>query len=66
MSKNMYEEGTPEYEAFNAGVESERIRLKKVLEKYHQTFGKGDITQSDAKMEIRYLYDYVAETRSLK
>lgn len=66
MSKNTYEEGTPEYEAFNAGAESERIRLKKVLEKYHQTFGKGDITQSDSQMQIRYLYDYVAETRSLK
>lgn len=66
MSKNTYEEGTPEYEAFEAGVEAERTRLKKVLEKYHQTFGQGDITQSNAKMEIRYLYDYVLETRSLK
>lgn len=66
VMKNKYEEGTPEHEAFLAGVDAERLRLRKVLEKYHQTFGKGTITESDAKMEIRYLYDYVLETRPLK
>jgi len=64
--KNKYDEGTPEHEAFLEGVDAERLRLRKVLEKYHQTFGQGEISQSTAKMEIRYLYDYVLETRPLK
>jgi hypothetical protein len=66
MSKNVFAEGTPEYEAFEAGIQAERLRLRKILEKYHTTFGSGDINQSSTKMEIRYMYDYVNESRSLK
>jgi hypothetical protein len=65
---NAYEEGTPEHLAFEAGVEDERIRLRKVLEKYHKTFCSGDLSDHacDKTMQIRYLYDFVVETRSLK
>lgn len=66
MSKNPYEEGTSEYEVFEAGIQAERLRLRKILEKYHTTFGSGNITESSTKMEIRYMYDYVNESRSLK
>jgi hypothetical protein len=66
MSKNAFAEGTPEYEAFEAGVQAERLRLRKILEKYHTTFGTGDIQTSATKMEIRYIYDYINEARSLK
>ena len=65
-SKNPYDVGTPEYEIFENGIKAERLRLRKILEKYHTTFGSGEITESDMKMEIRYMYDYVNETRSLK
>lgn len=64
MSK--YEEGSEAEAIYQEGVQDERLRLRKVLEKYHQTFGQGDIKESSAKMEIRYLYDYVMESRSLK
>ena len=66
VMKNKYEEGTPEYEAFEAGVAAERLRLRKILEKYHNTFGSGHIEESSTKMEIRYMYDYIIESRSLK
>ena len=66
MSKNIYEEGTPEYEAFEAGVEAERSRFVKILEKYHKTFGEGDIDKSTTKMEIQYMYQFATEKRSLK
>jgi hypothetical protein len=46
MSKNTFEEGTPEFEAFEAGVQAERLRLRKILEKYHNTFGSGHIEDS--------------------
>ena len=66
MSKNTYEEGTPEYEAFEAGVQAERTRLMKVLEKYHRTFGTGNLEESETTMQLKYMYDYVNESRSLK
>lgn len=66
MSKNIYEEGTPEYEAFEAGVAAERVRLNKVLEVYHKRFGTGELKESETAMQIKYMYDYVNESRSLK
>lgn len=66
MSKNTYEEGTPEYEAFEAGVDAERTRLVKVIEKYHKTFGTGNIEESTTTMQIRYLYEFAMESRKLK
>jgi hypothetical protein len=66
MSKNKYDEGTSEYDAFEAGVAAERARFLKILEKYHQTFGSGDIAESTTKMEIRYVYEFAAEKRTLK
>lgn len=68
MSSSNYEEGTPEYEAYEAGVAAERARLRKVLEKYHKTFCGGELSEHDCDktMQIRYLYDFVVETRSLK
>lgn len=66
--KNEYEEGTSEYLAFEAGISAERARLQKVLEKYHKTFCGGELSDHDCDktMQIRYLYDFVVETRSLK
>ena len=66
MSKNKYEEGTPEYKAFEEGVEAERTRLVKILTKYHQTFGSGDITESETTMQIKNLYEFATEARTLK
>lgn len=68
MSKNKYEEGTPEYLAFEEGLEAERVRLLKVLEKYHRTFCTGDLSDHECSktMQIKYLYDYIIESRSLK
>lgn len=65
---NPYEEGSPEGIAYEAGLESERTRLRKVLDKYHKTFCGGDILDHDCTktMEIRYMYDFVVEARSLK
>lgn len=68
MGKNTYEEGTPEYEAFEAGVGSERARILKIVEKYHRTFCNGEITDHDCDktMQIRYLHEFVTESRTLK
>jgi hypothetical protein len=68
MSKNTFEEGTPEFEAFEAGVQAERLRLRKILEKYHKTFCGGDLLDHDCdkSMKINYLYNFVVETRTLK
>jgi hypothetical protein len=65
---NPYEEGTSDFLAYEAGIEAERARLRKVLEKYHKTFCSGDLSDHacDKTMQIRYLYDFVVETRSLK
>jgi hypothetical protein len=65
---NPYEEGTSDFLIYEAGVEAERTRLRKVLEKYHKTFCGGDMLDHDCTktMEIRYMYDFVVETRSLK
>lgn len=65
---NPYEEGSPEAVAFDAGAESERVRLRKVLDKYHKTFCGGDILDHKCTktMEIQYMYDFVVEARSLK
>ena len=66
MAKNKYEEGTPEYEAYELGVREEQDRMLKVLKVYHQRFGEGDLKDSTETMQIKYLYDYIMETRSLK
>lgn len=65
---NIYEEGSPEAEAYSAGIEAERTRLRKVLDKYHKTFCGGDMLEHDCTktMEIRYMYEFVTEARSLK
>lgn len=68
VASNMYEEGTPEYSAFEGGVEAERTRLIKIVEKYHRTFCNGDITDHDCDktMQLRYLYEFVTESKTLK
>lgn len=68
MSKNTYEEGTPEYSAFEQGVEAERARIIKIVEKYHRTFCNGDLTdhECDKTMQMRYLYEFVTESKTLK
>lgn len=65
---NPYEEGSPEAAAYETGLEAERTRLRKVLDKYHKTFCGGDILDHDCTktMEIRYMYEFVTEARSLK
>jgi hypothetical protein len=66
MSKNTYEEGTPEYEAFEAGVSSERERMMKVINVYHKRFGEGEISESKSTMELRYIYEFVNASRTTK
>lgn len=68
VMSNKYEEGSPEAIAFEEGAEVERNRLRKVLDKYHKTFCGGDILDHECTktMEIRYMYDFVVEARSLK
>lgn len=64
MAKHKFE-GTPEeVAAFEAGIAFERDRLLKVLTKYHEMFGKGPIEDSEAAMQIRYMYGFVVEKRS--
>ncbi len=66
MSKNPYEEGTQEFDIFEAGVAAERDRLVKILERYHNTFGEGDLKNSSTKMEIRYMYQFATEAKTVK
>ena len=68
VAKNIYEEGTPEYKAFEAGIQAERARVIKIVEKYHRTFCNGDLTdhECDKTMQIRYLYQFVTESKTLK
>jgi len=69
MNKNPYEEGTPEYDIFEAGIALERNRLLKVLDKYHHTFCGGPLEnhpECTKTMEIRYLFDFMSGTKTLK
>jgi hypothetical protein len=62
--KNPYAEGTPEHDVFMQGVEAERLRLKQILDKYHENFGTGAIEESDTTMKIMHLYNFVVEKRA--
>jgi hypothetical protein len=66
MNKNPYEEGTPEYEAFEAGIALERKRMMKVIEVYHKRFGKGSIEESESTMQIKHIYEFVNASRTTK
>lgn len=60
-------EGTPEEMiAFEKGVAAERERFLKILKKFHENFGSGPIEDSNAAMEIRYMYNFIMDTRPLK
>ena len=64
-----YEEGSPEQLAYLAGIERERIRLTKVLNTYHKRFCEGlieDHPECKKTMEIRYLYEFIEESKTLK
>jgi hypothetical protein len=57
--------GTPEeVAAYNQGVADERDRLLKILTKYHENFGSGNIENSDTMMQVQYMYNFVIEKRS--
>lgn len=57
--------GTPEeVAAYNQGVADERDRFLKILKKYHDTFGSGDLEHSDTMMQVQYMYNFVVEKRS--
>lgn len=62
--KNPYSEGTPEYEVFMQGVAAERLRLRQILEKYHENFGTGPIEESNTTMQIVHMYNFVVEKRA--
>jgi len=62
--KNPYAEDTPEYEVFMQGVEAERTRLTRILDKYHENFGTGAIEESETQMQIRYMYNFIVEKRA--
>lgn len=64
MAKKEFE-GTPEeVAAYKQGVADERERLVKILKKYHDTFGSGDIETSTTMMRIEYMYNFIIEKRS--
>jgi hypothetical protein len=60
--------GTPEEMiAYNQGVADERDRMLKILTKYHSTFGKTESLEvSDASMLIKYMYNFIVESRPVK
>ncbi len=58
--RNPYTEDDPNYKPFMEGVDAERERLMKLLKLYHSRFGEGTIEDSNAKMEIRYMYEFVS------
>lgn len=67
--KRIYEPDTPEDALFEEGVQAERARLLSVMNKYHNTFCDGDLADHEdcqKTMQIRYLYDFVAETKTVK
>lgn len=58
--RNPYSEDDPNFKVFNEGVDAERERLMKLLKLYHSRFGDGSLEESSAKMEIRYMYEFVS------
>lgn len=69
--KRIYEADTPEDVIFEEGVQAERDRLLAVLNKYHRTFCKdgselADHMGCDKTMQLRYLYEFVAEVKTVK
>jgi hypothetical protein len=67
--KNTYKEGSAEHTAFEQGSLAERTRLLKVINKYHTTFCQGELSEHDdctKTMQIRYLYEFATESRTLK
>ena len=60
--------GTPEEEAaYQQGVSDERERMLKILKKYHETFGGDEeLSDSTTKMDVKYMYNFIMETRSVK
>ena len=64
--KNPYDEGTNEHDLFAEGVAAERDRLIKVLSDYHNAFSGGDMMESEMKMEIRYLYEFLIGAKTVK
>lgn len=69
--KRLYEDGTPESVIFEEGVQAERARLLSVMNKYHKTFCKSgselsDHVDCDKTMQIRYLYEFVSESKTVK
>lgn len=60
-------EGTPEeMAAFEKGIAFERERFIKIIKKFHENFGSGDIAESNTMMEIKYMYNFVMDSRPLK
>lgn len=53
--------------AYEQGVTDERDRMLKILVKYHSTFGKTEsVEESDAMMLIKYMYNFIVESRPVK
>lgn len=61
-------EGTPEENiAYEKGIADERERMLKILKKYHSTFGAGeDVSESTTVMQVKYMYNFIIESRPLK
>jgi hypothetical protein len=65
MAKKKFE-GTPEeVAAYEQGIADERERLLKILTKYHENFGSGDLENSDTMMQVKYVYNFIIEARSV-
>lgn len=67
--KRIYEPGTSEDVIFEEGVQAERARLLAVLNKYHTTFCSGELSEHidcQKTMQIRYLYEFATEARTVK
>lgn len=63
--RNPYTEDDPNSKVFMEGVNAERERLMKLLKLYHSRFGEGTLEESNSKMEIRYMYEFVSGKEAL-
>lgn len=61
-------EGTPEeMAAYEKGIEAERERMLKILDKFHDNFGGDEeISESKTSMQIKYMYNFIMDVRPVK
>jgi hypothetical protein len=53
--------------AFDAGVQDERARIKKIFDRYHQAICHGvmeDHPDCEKSMSLKYIYEYLTEKQT--